>query len=690
MTTTIAAIPSIDELASSPMTVGLGEFFNGPGLTNFRGTVQAGQDITAFRCLAFPPFTCGVDLDAALYLDNAYVTASGDPVTYRWYPDRIERTMTHRGLRVRSVLALPMDRNAVLLRIEITNELRTHRTLPVRLALQGQVARDDRAWGFEPLMETDNDSSTEDGMVTRSARHSAAHLAAAATPNPSRVDHRAMAWTVELAPGEMWVATLAVSLGATAESAQRDVRDLTSAPNAALDAVHEAWQHEIAALFTPHNDRYSGWLPSLETDDVGLRRLYGIAAVGLAYFRRDNPVEQVRRAYATLMPRYWGTTTFIWDYSLSGLAHGLLDPDTLRESLQYWMAMDVHQHLGSDFRTGEGVGAWYSVNDYAMLSLAREYLRWSGDRAWLKEACPPLLNSSAVTVLDKLDEYATGWRQFRTPGGLADYGSLANLLECVSSYVHEVAGMNAANVFGLRFVAGLHDGPARWELLAEADRLVSEVLKLYARGGGYWHARFPDGHLEEVRHCYDLITILTTMPDDLDAQQCAEMAGFWQRELRTDAWMRALSPEDPDCVFSVRPDHQWSGAYTAWPALAVLGLCNIGRHDLAVPWLHGLARSANQGPFSQAHFAEPVAKTIDGGARKAPPELPYLIDWACSSSGAWLQAIIEGVFGVRAGVDGTITATPHLDGFDRHARLVNLRHQGRMYTVDADGLHEQQ
>ena len=687
--TTMTAIPSIDELASSPMTVRLGEFFNPPGLTNFRGTVQAAQDLAAFRCLSFPPFTCGIDLDAALYIDGAYVAASGAPVTYRWYPDRIERTMTHEGLRLRSVLAMPIERSAVLLRVEITNEQRTARDVAVRLALQGQVARDDRAWGFEPIMETDNQSSVEDGMVLRAARHSTAHLAVGATPPPDRVDVRAMSWDASLAPGETSVVTLVVALGDAPDGTVQTVRELTAAPVAAIEAVHEAWEHEIAALFTPHNDRYSGWLPSLETADAGLRRLYGIAALGLAYFRRDNPVEQVRRAYATLMPRYWSTTTFIWDYSLSGFAHGLLDPETLRETLSYWMATDVHQHFGTDFRTGESVGPWYSVNDYAMLSLAREYLRWSGDAGWLRQPCAPLLGSDASTVLDRLEEYATGWRRFQTAGGLADYGGLANLLECVSSYVHEVAGMNAANVFGLRFVASLRTGRRRSELFAEAERLVAEVHKLYARGGGYWHARFPDGHLEAVRHCYDLITILTTMPDDLDDQQRAEMASFWQRELRTDVWMRALSATDPDCVFSIRPDHQWSGAYTAWPALAVLGLCNIGRHDLAAPWLHGLARSANQGPFSQAHFAEAVVTAVDGGARKAPPEIPYLTDWACASSGAWLQAIIEGVFGVSAGVDGTLTATPHLDGFDRDARLVNLRHQGRLYSVDARGLHEQ-
>ena len=687
-TSTATAIPTIDELASAPMTYRLGEFFNPPGLTNFRGTVQAAEDITAFRCLAFPPYTAGPDIDAALYIDGRYVAASGEPVTFRWYPDRIERTMEHRGLRLHSVLAMPLERNALLLRLRITNDSRARREIPVRIAMRGQVARYDGAWGFTPGVENDNDSAVAHGLVTRSARHSQAQLAVGAVPAAEAVTPHAFSWTVTLDPQRSWTVTLAVAVGGDVHAVRSAVRELLAAPASALEAVHTAWEHEIAALFTPGNDRYSGWLPTLETDDAALRRLYGIAAVGLAYFRRDNPVERVRRAYATLMPRYWGTTTFIWDYALSGFAHGLLDPATLRDTLQYWMAMDVHQHVGTDFRTGEGVGPWYSVNDYAMLSLSREYLRWSGDRDWLRGPAPPVRDSSAVTVLDRLDEYATGWRSFRTPGGLADYGGLANLLECVSSYVHEVAGMNAANVFGLRFIADLHGGTRGAAYREEADMLAAEVNRLYARGRGFWHARFPDGRLEEVRHCYDLITVLTTMPDDLDAEQRAEMASFWQHELRTDSWMRALSPGDADCVFSIRPDHQWSGAYTAWPALAALGLCNIGRHDLAAPWLHGLARSANQGPFSQAHFTESVVASVDGGARKAPPEPPYLTDWACSSSGAWLQAIVEGVFGVRATLDG-VTATPHLDGFDRDARLRNLRHQGRLYDVDSGGLHAQ-
>ena len=49
-----------------------------------------------------------------------------------------------------------------------------------------------------------------------------------------------------------------------------------------------------------------------------------------------------------------------------------------------------------------------------------------------------------------------------------------------------------------------------------------------------------------------------------------------------------------------------------------------------------------------------------GGARKSPPQFPYLIDWSCSSSGSWVSLILEGVFGLQIGLDGTVAATPQL------------------------------
>jgi hypothetical protein len=220
----------------------------------------------------------------------------------------------------------------------------------------------------------------------------------------------------------------------------------------------------------------------------------------------------------------------------------------------------------------------------------------------------------------------------------------------------------------------------------EAERLVVEVRKLYAPGRGFWHARFPDGRLVECRHAYDFITVLNTIAGDLTEQEKSEMTEFWKLELRTPTWMHALSPDDDDAMFSVRPDHQWTGAYPAWPPQAVTGLYRIGRGDLALQWLKGLAKSANQGPFGQAHFVEGAIEPEDGGARKAPPDWPYITDWTCSSNGAWCNTVIESIFGVRATFKDGISARPQFGEFDPTAVLRNLSYQGKQYTVTRAGI----
>jgi hypothetical protein len=330
------------------------------------------------------------------------------------------------------------------------------------------------------------------------------------------------------------------------------------------------------------------------------------------------------------------------------------------------------------------VGAWYSVNDHAMTVLSRDYLRFNGDLSWLDK------HVEGKPVIEYLDKYAHNHKQFQSKHGLADYGGLNNLLECVNTYLHEVASLNAANVFNLRaaaeFAAARGDASKAKSLREEARALVAEVQKLYVNGKGFWHARFPDGSMKPVRHIYDFITILNRMADDLSDSQKHEMTDFFKRELQTPTWLHALSCDDDDAVFSVRPDHQWTGAYPAWPPQAVTGLYEIGEVDLAFDWLKGLAKSANQGPFGQAHFAESVIAPDAGGARKAPSEWPYITDWCCSSNGAWTNIIIESIFGVRATLNQGITASPQFGKFDSDAVLKNLRYRGKLYTVTRKGI----
>ena len=685
-------IPTVDDFRSSPMTHRFGDLFAPPGLTNFLGCVQSdAADPVAIRSLNFPPFACSDTVTGCLYLDERVFAATGAAVTTTWLPDRIEREAEVGDLRLHSITALPFGKMAALVRLEIHNRSTRPREVKIKLGLRGGVTKSVAPWNNAlPPSETDNAVEIDQSRAALcfGARKSSAWQIQGTDQRPQPLTHLGVAFAFTLRAGESKVVRFVNVLGETRAAAEQTFDVLMADFDAQFDRIRGEWNRELAAVFTPGNDRYSGFMPTLETADRDILRLYHTGILGVIYFKRDTPWSVYGRAYATLMPRYWQPVTFIWDYFLSSQVHALLDPQCMKKYLELWMHTDIHKHFGTEYLTGAGVGPWYAVNDFAMTTIGRDYLRWSGDFAWLDKKVDGSANNGIV--YHYLAKYVTNWKQFKTAGGLADYGGLNNLLECVNAYLHEVASLNAANVFNMRFGADLLEQRGRRDeaenLREEARSLAAEVNKLYAKGKGYWCARFPDGSLREVRHCLDFFTVLNAMPDQLSDAQKREMTDFFVRELQTPTWMHALSCADDDAMFSVRPDHQWTGAYPAWPPLSVTGLYRIGQVDLAFDWLKGLARSANQGPFGQAHFAESVVAPADGGARKAPPDWPYINDWTCSSNGSWTNVIIEAIFGVRATLNQGITAQPQFGRFDRNAVLRNLRYQGRTYTVTRKGI----
>lgn len=692
--TSPGALPTVTDLRSDTLEHRFGDLWNPPGLTNFLGCAQVDLDPVAVRSLSFPPLATGETVTGTLFLDDRLFTALGVPLSTTWQPDRVERTAWWDGLSVSTTTVMPEGRTAILVRLSISNWTTEGRLLPVRLALRAAVTRRLTRWSEPaPPCETDNDLrvDADRGALVWSARASDAVMVQGGFPKPDSVDELGIRWTPVIPPAGTWTADLVIAFGEDEEAALATY-DAVSADGAAeVERCEELWNRELAAVFTPGNDRYSGSLPMLETTDPALRRLWLTGVIGVVYFKRENPYSVMGRTYDTLMPRYWQALTFLWDYSLSSLVHSLLDPEVMRRYLEKWITTDVHTHMGTEWLTGEPVGMWYSVNDYAMVQTIDAYLRATGDVDWLTRELPGP-GGKPLPVVAHIDRFACSWRRFRSESGLASYGGIGNLLECVSTYVNEVASLNAANVWMLRrageIARFLGDELAASWYEAEADVLVVDLQRLYAKGAGHWYARQPDGRMVPVRHCYDFSTVAATVGDDLPAEQKAEMVDFFVRELRTPTWMRALSDRDPDASFSVRPDHQWTGAYPAWPPGAAAALYAFDRPDLASEWLHGLARSANQGPFGQSHFADGVLAPESGGALKAPGEPPWINDWTCSSNGSWVALIVQSVFGVRIGLDGSVMATPRLEGLDPDARLVGLRVQGRTWDVDAGGARE--
>jgi hypothetical protein len=687
----MTSMPTVEDLRSAALVHRFNDTFNPPGLTNFLGAVQADVDLTGIRSLNFPPFACGDVVTAGLFVEGRYFPATGAPVTFTWYPDRIVREAEYRGLRMRSTTALPFGVMAVVVHLEIENTDGRPREVQLRLGVQGGVTKAVQAWDDpEPPREKDNDMAVDRDRraLTFTARNSPAATVEGTWPRPDSVEVTGFSFREVLAPGERWSVSYVKAVGESLADAAAVYDGLITRVPSILQDIRREWNEELAAIFTPDNGRYSGHLPVLETTDKDVLRLYWMGALGVAYFKRTSPYSVIGRTYDTLSPRYWQSVTFLWDYSLSSLVHALLDPDVMRVHLEHWMSTDIYKHFGTEWVTGGPVGQWYSVNDFAMVKMIRDYLRWTGDHQWLGKGVRSL-HGGEPPVVEYLEWYARSWFMFRTPSGLASYGGIGNLLECVSTYISEVASLNAANAFNLRFAAevarmlGRPDKAHGYE--SEARQLVSDLQKLYAPGRGFWNARLTDGRMVPVRHCYDFVTVVNTIGEDLSPTQHAEMTSFFKRELRTPTWMHALSCEDIDAMSGVRPDHQWTGAYTAWPAQALSALYRMGESELAFEWMKGLVASTNQGPFGQAHFADSVIEPDGGGARKATPDLPYICDWACSAAGAWVNVVVESLFGVEASLADGLSATPQFADFDPAARLVGLRYQGADYEVTREG-----
>ncbi len=693
-------IPTCESMRSVSMPHKFLDLFNPPGLTNQWGCAQAAMDVTAVRSIAFPPFAQGEMnvaplgsggelLTGVLYVDGEYFAATKTPIDFVWQPDRIERRSLYNGLELSSVTIVPFKTMSVAVKLTVKNTTSQRRKTEIKLAVNGGATKSVKPWNaaYSPG-EYDNVRTIDNARnaILCKSKHTEAFVVQGSSPKPESILPSWLIYNFDLAPNEARSITFVNSLGATQTAAEKDYDAMINNFDTVAKATTDGWNTELKAAFTPGNDRFSGYLPTLVTSDESVKRIYHSAVMSALFFKRTTPHSVYGTTYVTLAPRYWETTTFLWDISLSAMLLAMLDPGVLKRMMETWMTLDVYKHFGTEFLTGAGVGPWYSVNDYAMSRMAKEYLRWTGDKAWLGKTV------GGRTVFEHLVRYAEHWRTLDTnKHGLADYGGVTNLLEAVSSYVHEVAGLNAANVHNLRFAADLveykGDKAKADAMRKEAADLGKRVLDLYVPGKGIWKCRLPDGSYNEVHHCYDFGTTLMNIGDMMPAAQKKEMVDFFKRELQTPTWMRALSTRDLDVTFSVRPDHQWTGAYCSWPALALSGLFVAGEVGLALEWMKGLAKTSMQGPYAQANFTETFhPPESNGGAIKSPSDQPYINDWACVSGCNYLEPIVDSVFGINAGLFGKITAKPQFGNFDANAELRNINYQGKRHTATKSGV----
>lgn len=648
-----------------------------PGLTNGLGSVQAAGDPTSIRHLLFPPVSGGEESTAYLTLDGVFLAATSMQTAVAWRPWAIDREANHDGWRVCSTLTLPPDSHAALQRIEITNTTSAARPLAAALRLSGRcVNRGVEKWywgvpgvattlagllestGLDPLTER-----LADGLLTQERppvppatdpHAGRAFNAQILSPAPHTWERNGdAAWSfASVAPGETIILHLAIALGETRDEALVPARAVLADPAAAFAAAESHWRELWSSAFAADGP-LSGRLPDLDLPEE-LAPVATSSVLSLLQSRRTHRATDGKSFYNISTPRRVEACFYPNDWSMAARALAQIDPEPTWRQLAMALHADVRKYNQINFLTGKGGDAvgpgWpYTVDIYNTF-YAAWYLWQEAD-----QAAPASLSErrfetpqGELTLLGVLEDLAFDWRSRRIASlGLADYGSKHELLECVSTYEHVVAALNAGAVWMLRRLADAYRALGRADDATaadhEADALRDAILKhLYVEGCGWFRCMHPDGRAREVRHCWDTGMVLMCIGTELPAKVQNEIVHFFQNELQTPGWIRALSPHDGDAAVSgLRADHQFNGAFGSWPAEVALGLVRIGRHDLVRDWFVGIARTARQGPFGQAYYDEGVYPATHDGATKVTEELPQCCHWSNISGGLFFTVLEE-------------------------------------------------
>lgn len=505
---------------------------------------------------------------------------------------------------------------------------------------------------------------------------------------------------------------LVLAVGDDADATAAAARAAAAAFWAGFNGVQAGFEARWLDAFTPKQSpgdgHFSGSMPVLLTDDDDLSTLYYTSALALLQAERTNLPQFAPRTYLTASGgtafdggkafAVGGTTQFAWDQAFYPTLAALLDPVAQREDLERWNGVNFSHSFGIETDTGALTGYFYAFTAISLWSAYSGYLRATNDTTLLALIDGP---SSSTRYLEQLADLWRGYAGASPQDALfADYCSTPSCyLECLPTYIHATAGLQASNARMSRELGGLRaaqgNASAAAVRRAAADAIAAATIpRLYVAGdgpsgdvGGWWAVLdTATGRTTGVRHVIDFAYATQGFCPaggacKLTPAMRAQMADFALRQLVLPGgrWIRALSVNDTAAPIP-RPDHGSTGAYDAWPALLFSALTALdGGFGRSVPLLKGLADVARDAPYGQAKqvvaggagvikpvngwtrglanngaaFAEEVVKTLFG---YTPPWLPG------ADGGDWKAALVPAFAGVPRGLRGVLAGIRLPDG----------------------------
>ncbi|MBZ5561961.1 MAG: hypothetical protein LAP13_06020 [Acidobacteriia bacterium] len=411
----------------------------------------------------------------------------------------------------------------------------------------------------------------------------------------------------------------------------------------------------------------SGNLPRISTADKKLDGLYDrcILSVLESRWERENFV--VKPFYAV------GTWTFTipWDTSYASEVLAILDPEGLREAFLTYIRAGLLKSSWVPWN-GKANQYWYAQNPFAEMSILLDYLRQTGDLAFLDHT------EEGATVFEWMKRMGREMvKRYGRPNGLLDFGAGSEkMLELrTDGYQHVVAASNGMAVEYFRQVAEwgrARSDPEAAQFDQWADQLEKSMNeKLWDGRAGWFDNLYPDGGRHQVGsyHLFDILDARFLS----EAQRRRLISHLTEAEFLGPYGMYSISKSDR--VHWDLEDVDWGGGgqYTGMPLRIAESLYRLGYPELAWNILSRCTRWSGSFPYiPQEMFADFL---------RSPEvvEMPLEI-----AAGSGVQAIVFGVFGFRPQIDGSLDVSPSHHRELGNASLTGYLFRGHSYDVVMD------
>ncbi len=404
--------------------------------------------------------------------------------------------------------------------------------------------------------------------------------------------------------------------------------------------------------------------PAFRSDNKKLMNLYK-RVIGTMYLSRWEREDFIHNPFWQVG---WFPIITAWDFSFTSDALAMLNPNIVESIVNDVLNYGKMQssYIG---RNGEQfVQILYIQDPFALQTLIESYVRYTGD----------------ITILDRkageftIYEWMKKWgdlinNKFRTSGPLINMGDANDMLIEIRTdgYDHIVPVVNGLAIHYYKTLAQWSKSKKDTDAL-KYEKWANEIAnafhnELWNDEEGWFYNMYEDGSKDMVWsiHLFDLLnTPILTANERFKLTSHIKSGEFLGKY-----GMYSISPKDEIHWDLLDCDFGGGGFYMGSPLGIAKSLYAHGESQRAWEIMKRIALLPDHFPYMpQSPRADEPFEIKNGGNMQI-------------SSGAALEAIWYGIFGIKLHEDGTISVNPNYNNEIGASELKGFRYRGHVYDV---------